>query len=146
MKSLAARIMIGLSLVLLAFVLLAMLGRRPNGVVRVNKADARLQQAVRQAQAGLDGFVARLSKPSPESRFAIKGTFPTDQGPEYLWVRDPAYRDGIFTGILDQAPIVYRLFKKGDTVRVARSAVVDTLIITGDKREGGFTDEALSGN
>jgi len=120
---------------------------RPKGsgsVQRVNSANPALQLAAKRAQSELDSFIAELARPTPDERFAILGAFKTDQGNEYLWVKDPSFADGKFKGVLAQPPIAYREAAKGDPVTVGRKDVFDWKIKTNDGVRGGYTDKALS--
>lgn len=112
-------------------------------VARVAHADPELQAASKKAQDGLPNFIKELQSPKPGEGFAVKGAFKTSAGPEYLWVRSPEYKDGTFTGTLDQQPIAIADKKKGDTVKVAKKDVYDWLIKTDDGIQGMFTEKVL---
>ena len=115
----------------------------PHDVARVAHADPELQAASKEAQKGLAGFIKELLSPKPDEGFAIKGAFTTSQGPEYLWVRSPDYKDGVFIGTLDQQPIALTGKKKGDIVRVPKKDVFDWLIRDDRGIQGMFTDKVL---
>jgi uncharacterized protein YegJ (DUF2314 family) len=112
-------------------------------VRRITASNEELQAAAREAQQSLPGFIKELQSPHLGKEFAIKGAFETPAGPEYLWVKDPIFARGSFTGILDETPMVYKRAKKGDEVTVDRADVFDWLIFDGDHRRGGFTDQVL---
>ena len=116
---------------------------KAQNVRRINEANPKLQAAVKQAKDTLPEFEKLLIAADPGSRFAIKGTFFTTSGQEYLWVKDPVLKDQNFTGILDQIPIAFKGSARGDPVVVRESDVVDWLVhdSTGDR--GGFTEKAL---
>lgn len=113
-------------------------------VKRVAHADPALQTAARRAQSELGGFIGELAHPKPGEQFAIKGAFPTADGPEYLWVRDPEYRGGVFTGTLDQVPMAYQGAGKGSIVTVTKEEVFDWMIRENGRTRGGYTERVLS--
>jgi uncharacterized protein YegJ (DUF2314 family) len=116
---------------------------KPSGVVRVAHESPELQAAALRAQNELEDFVKELTHPKEGERFAVKGAFKTDQGPEYLWVRDPVYSADGFRGTLDQVPMLYHGAKKGDDVTVKREDVYDWMIREGKDIRGAYTEEVL---
>jgi len=116
----------------------------PERIVRVSHANEKLQAAARQAQAELGDFIKAVGNPGPDQHFAIRGSFPTSEGPEYLWVRDVKFADGKFEGQLDQPPLLYHDAKKGDTVRVEKKDVFDWMIRENGQIKGGYTEKALT--
>ena len=113
-------------------------------VARITGANEELQAAAKEAQRSLPGFIEELKKAPSGVRFAIKGAFPTDSGPEYMWVKDPTYANGTFTGILDQRPMIYKAAKGGDEVSVKKAEVFDWLIQDGNNVRGRFTEDVLA--
>lgn len=113
-------------------------------VRRIESENPVLIAAIKQAQAELPTFLAEVAKPKPGARYAFCARFATEQGPEYLWVRDPSTAPDGLDGWLDQDPLVRRDLHKGDSVHVKRADVVDFLIrdVTGQRR-GGYTLKAL---
>jgi uncharacterized protein YegJ (DUF2314 family) len=115
-------------------------------VVRINSNDQQLKLAAKAAQGTLPKFVERLRHPLPGDRFAVKGRFHTDAGPEYLWLKDPKLVPGGFVGVLDQVPIAVHA-KKGDSLHVKPADVYDWLVHRADgSTAGGFTEIALQQN
>jgi uncharacterized protein YegJ (DUF2314 family) len=146
MKRFAVVALLIVIVVALAIPIVSSLGGfgRPSEVKRVAHANPELQTAARRAQAELDHFIEQLGHPKPGERFALKAGFDTEVGPEYLWVRDPAFENGVFTGVLDQAPLVYKEAKKGDKVTIRRQQVYDWLIKDGSTTQGGYTEQVLT--
>jgi uncharacterized protein YegJ (DUF2314 family) len=135
----------GLILINIAgFALLRSCKLTPTRVLRVAHADPKLQAAIDEARKGLDGFIKELNAPKPGEQFAVKGTFQTEDSPEYIWVRSPVFKDGKFTGKLDQQPIALAGKKKGDEVSFLKKDAVDWLIKDDNGIRGQFTDKALS--
>jgi uncharacterized protein YegJ (DUF2314 family) len=118
---------------------------KPSKVVRINGKNPKLEAAIEQAKKGLDGFIKELESPKPDDGFAVKATFQTPYGPEYLWVKHPEFKDGTFSGDLDQDPMALPGKKKGDFVKFAKAEVVDWLIKDDQETRGAFTEKALAG-
>lgn len=129
---------------LLGFGMLQLQQAKSHRILRINQASPELQAAVRKAQSSLPNFIKELKAANPDARFAIKGTFPTDAGNEYLWVKDPTVKGSVFTGTLDQVPIALKTSSKGDTVPVNQADVVDWLIRDSAGNRGGFTERVLT--
>jgi uncharacterized protein YegJ (DUF2314 family) len=115
----------------------------PSKVIRINQRDPQLQAAIKEARDGLGAFIKELDAPKPDQRFAVKGTFQTPFGPEYLWVRLPAFKDGTFSGVLDQQPMAVRDKHKGDAVSFAEKDAVDWMIKDDAGTRGEFTEKVL---
>ena len=129
---------------ILGFGMLSLQRAKSQRILRINQASPELQAAVHEAQSSLPAFVKELKAASPNARFAMKGTFPTDAGNEYLWVKDPVINGSVFTGTLDQQPIALKTSSKGDTVPVNQADVVDWLIKDSAGNRGGFTERVLT--
>lgn len=114
-------------------------------ILRINRKDPKLLAAIEEARKGLSTFEKELKNPKDGEGFAVKGTFETPQGKEYLWVRSPSYQAGKFTGTLDQQPIALVGKKKGDEVSFSEKDAVDWLIKDGTGTRGAFTEKALAG-
>lgn len=136
--------LIGAGLLLLASVIVLLLPPPTPRVKRITNPDARLKSAIEEARRRLAEFDAFLARPQPGDRFAVKGRFQTDVGPEYLWIRDPMRSEIGYVGLLDQQPIAFTKRKKGDLLRVPRADVVDWFVYRDGKTIGGFTERALS--
>jgi uncharacterized protein YegJ (DUF2314 family) len=130
--------------VLVGYVLTGLRNTNPTHILRVNHKNPALEAAIKEARNGLDSFIRELQSPRQGEGFAIKGSFSTKEGPEYLWVRSPLFADGTFTGKLDQQPIAVPGKSKGDIVSVSKKDVVDWLIKDGQGIRGTFTEKVLA--
>ena len=136
----------GLVLVaIVAYMISSISGQKPGHIVRINSKNPALEAAIKEARSGLDAFIKELAAPKPGEGFAVRGTFQTIEGPEYLWVRSPVFADDKFTGKLDQQPIAVKGKNKGDEVTVAKKDVVDWLIKDDTGVRGAVTEKVLSG-
>jgi uncharacterized protein YegJ (DUF2314 family) len=117
---------------------------RARHLIRVAGSDPKLQEAVRRARLELPAFLDELKNPKPKERFAVKAAFKTDQGPEYLWIKNPTYLGLLLEGVLDQVPAVYGKARKGDLVKVEEKDVYDWLIKDDSGTRGGYTEKVLA--
>jgi len=129
--------------VLAGFGIYSLMSQAPTHVLRISHKDPELEAAIKHAREGLPGFKKELAAPKPGEGFAVKGTFDTVGGHEYLWVKKPTFKDGVFTGILDQQPIAFAKVK-GDEVKVKEKDVVDWLIKDDEGVRGMETEKILS--
>lgn len=113
------------------------------GIPKPDERDPELEAAIAEARRTLPEFIAELEKAGPESKtiFSVKVGL---KGPkdviEHLWVDDPAYSNGQFTGILERSPVTLTDRKAGDAVVFTKEEVSDWLIVDKDgKEKGGFT-------
>jgi uncharacterized protein YegJ (DUF2314 family) len=106
-------------------------------------SDPELEEAYRQARAGLAHFLAELKKDEPEKWYILKLRVEREGHVEYLWTEDVKETAQGFSGILINTPVEITSIKKGDRVTGGREAMVDWAIIRGDDREGGFTQTVL---
>lgn len=138
-----------LLLALVAYAIYLALNLKPGHVLRINRADPELQAAIKQAQSGLGEFIKELDAPKQGESFAVKGAFSTvgglDKSPfsEYLWVRRPRFKNGIFSGVLDQQPMAMPSKSKGDPVSFPKKDAVDWLIKDDNGIRGEYTDRVL---
>jgi uncharacterized protein YegJ (DUF2314 family) len=133
------------AVVFLALVLVMASRLRPARIARINYASPALQAASRRAKDELGTFIKALETRTATQRFFIRGAFPTDAGPEYLWVRNVTYDRGEFRGTLDERPVVFRGAQKGEEVVVKRQDVFDWAIKDGDTIRGRYTEAVLGG-
>lgn len=117
----------------------------PSRVERVAHADPAIQAAANKAKNQLDIFLKEIQHPMEGDQFFVKGAFKAGDTPEYLWVKRATYDRGVFTGILDQPPMLYQGAKRGDTVKVKQDDVYDWMIKNGTYMQGGFTEKVLNG-
>jgi len=114
--------------------------RKPTGapIVQVDKDDPALVEAIARGRATMPDFIRALEAASPGHRdFSIKALFPDIQ--EHMWISDPRYADGEFTGTLGNTPAGSTSLKLGDEVRVPEAWVTDWKYIDNDVLAGGYT-------
>ena len=130
-------------LMFLGYGMLKLQSVKAKRVQRVTQANPELLAAIKNAKATLPKFISELKANKPGTRFAVKGTFKTESGNEYLWVKDPVLTGSVFTGTLDQVPMALPNVAKGDSIRVNQVDVVDWLIHDSSGDQGEFTEKVL---
>jgi uncharacterized protein YegJ (DUF2314 family) len=113
-----------------------------DNVMDVSADDAAMNAAIERAQETLPLFIEALqSPPSTATLFSIKVRYPygTSGAAEHLWVNDPLYQDGQFSGILANEPLYIAGLDLGDEVTVDAADITDWMIVNGDRMYGGFT-------
>ena len=126
--------------VLLLLPMLAFAELPDDQVVRVSGEDAEMNDAIAQARATLDGFLALSGKPPKDAKgFKLKVKFSDGKVNEHMWVT-PFRRDGDdFTGVLANEPESVRNVQAWQTVRFKRADITDWGYERGGKQYGSFT-------
>jgi uncharacterized protein YegJ (DUF2314 family) len=107
-------------------------------IVHIDKDDPAMVQAIATARATMPDFIHALQTPAAGRRdFAIKALFPDLQ--EHMWVSDPRYSDGVFTGALGNIPASSTTLRLGDEVRVPEDCVSDWKYVQNDVLAGGYS-------
>lgn len=120
----------------------AAMTRNKQRVQRIGAPKPELIEAISEARSRLAEFDEYLSKPKPTDRFALRSTFKSEFGNEYLWVKDPIPSPRGYLGLLDQKPMAYKA-NKGELVAIKRADIVDWMVRRDGKVIGGFTEKAL---
>ena len=106
--------------------------------VGVANDDPAMVEAIAAARATVSDFIRVLQAPAEGCRdFSIKALFPDLQ--EHMWVTDPRYADGVFTGALGNIPKGSTTLKLGDEVRVPEELISDWKYIENDVLAGGYS-------
>ncbi len=120
----------------------AAMTRNKQRVQRIGAPKPELIEAISEARSRLAEFDEYLSKPKPTDRFALRSTFKSEFGNEYLWVKDPIPSPKGYLGLLDQKPMAYKA-NKGELVAIKRADIVDWMVRRDGTVIGGFTEKAL---
>ncbi|MCH8331954.1 MAG: DUF2314 domain-containing protein [Bacteroidetes bacterium] len=116
-------------------------------VVAVEAGDKEILAAQKMAQKEIDFFIESFRKNHVDSNYiySIKTKFVERDDIEHMWVLVTAYQNGLFTGILGNAPVSIRSLEIDDSVTVALKDVEDWVFI--NKKEeimvGGYTEKVL---
>lgn len=116
-----------------------------DGTVEVSDEDPAMQKAMARARAGLDGFLKKAgSPPSDTGEYSVKVRVSEGDSLEYLWISNLKGEGDLWSGRIDNQPVV-RSLKKGQTYSFAKTEIVDwTYVDRGRKKVvGNFTTCAL---
>ena len=107
------------------------------------RKDPELAAAVKQAQAELPKFLDRLQHLKQGEHFAVQARFGKDLSFEHMWVDHLSFDGKNLQGTLADQPSVVTSLHKGDAVSFPITDVMDWLILSGGKREGGYAEAVL---
>lgn len=107
-------------------------------IVHIDKDDPAMVEAIAAARATVPEFIRALQAPATGRRdFAVKALFPDLQ--EHMWVSDPRYAEGVFTGALGNTPAGSTTLRLGDEVQVPEAWISDWKYIENDVLAGGYS-------
>jgi uncharacterized protein YegJ (DUF2314 family) len=115
-------------------------------ITLVPKEDPAMLAAFDKARASLDGFLAVLKAPAPNTdSYAVKVALKEGGTTEYFWINNLAREGERFSGTVNNTPYLVKRVKKGDTIRFARGEIYDwTYVDRANRRTiGNFTACAL---
>lgn len=115
--------------------------------VYVNDSDGEMNNAMENANESLDLFQIALQSKNPNySEFKLKQYIETDEGGEHIWIGDILFKNGKYTGIVQNDPIGTTKIKFGDDVEIPVENVTDWMYYDGDTIRGAFTVKVLRKN
>ena len=107
-------------------------------IAHIAHDDPAMIEAIARARATVPEFIRVLQSPTAGCRdFAIKALFPDLQ--EHMWVSDPRYADGAFTGALGNVPSGSTKLRLGDEVCVPENLISDWKYIENGVLAGGYS-------
>jgi uncharacterized protein YegJ (DUF2314 family) len=116
---------------------------RQPGVLAMRK-DAELETAIKQSQARLPEFLARLAHPHASDRFAVQGRFSQDGVLEHLWIDSLSFDGKQISGRVADQPIVLKTVQKGQLLTLKTKDVDDWMIREASGNIiGGFANKVL---
>ena len=113
--------------------------------VEMGDDEPAMQKAMQQARAGLDDFLKKAGAPPRDTaQFSVKVRVSDGDNREYLWVSDLKGQGELWSGRIDNIPVI-RSVKKGQSYSFAKSEIVDWTYIDRAKKRvmGNFTTCAL---
>lgn len=108
----------------------------------VKSEDEEMNAAILQANETLDDFKKGLLDPTADSH-ALKVKFSNEKGIEHMWIGDIVYKDGQYSGILNNEPEYITEYKSGDKIEVDASKISDWMYLVNGKLHGGYTIRVL---
>lgn len=137
--------------ILITFILLSFIGCKNSDTaeienqttISVESDDKEMAEAIEKANQTLTDFNAVLSNPKIEVK-SLKVKFETSNGGgEHIWLTDVQYKDGRYSGTLDNEPEYITEYKIGDKIEVDNSKISDWMYIENGKLFGGHTIKLL---
>jgi uncharacterized protein YegJ (DUF2314 family) len=102
-----------------------------------------MEKAMDEAVESLDNFNAVLKAPKKnQEQFAVKFMVEVKDEAELLWLSDPKFDKGVYTGKVANQPAIAKHLKPGEMIKVKEDDVVDWMYVEDGKLKGGFTIRA----
>lgn len=105
-----------------------------------------MRAAFEKARAGLDGFLALLDKPPPDTRlYSVKIAIRDGAAVEFFWLVDLTRSGDRFTGLLNNTPRSVKTVRNGQVLAFGREEILDWMYVDDRRRRmvGNFTLCAL---
>ena len=120
------------------------IGSPDDPVVMLQGDEPEMAAAVAEARSTVSDFIAALQNP-PEgaSSFAVKKKFTDGDQTEYMWLIEPTYADGVFTGTLDNDPQLVTNVQIGQQYSVKETEIQDWLYFAGEEMQGAYSVKVL---
>jgi uncharacterized protein YegJ (DUF2314 family) len=118
---------------------------KKDNAVDVSDEDPAMQKAMERARAGLDDFLRKAGAPPPNTdQYSVKVRVSEGDNQEYLWVSNLKAQGDLWSGRIDNLPMI-RSVKKGQSYAFAKTEIVDWTYVDRSKKKvvGNFTTCAL---
>lgn len=118
---------------------------KKDSAVDMSDEDPAMQKAMERARAGLEDFLRKAGSPPPDTdQYSVKVRVSEGDKQEYLWVSNLKAQGDLWSGRIDNLPII-RSVKKGQSYSFAKTEIVDWTYINRSKKKvfGNFTTCAL---
>ncbi len=120
------------------------IGTADDPVVIVDGEDPAMAAAVAEARKTVGEFIAALQNPPDgASSFAVKKKFVDGDEVEFMWLIEPTYANGEFTGTLDNDPQLVSNATIGTQYSVKETEIEDWLYFRDDEMKGAFSVKVL---
>lgn len=104
--------------------------------------DKEMAQAIIEANETLSNFNLALANPKIEVK-SLKVKFESDNGNEHIWLSNVTYKNGKYSGVLDNEPEDITEHKIGDKIAVDSKNISDWMYLEDGKLFGGYTIKVL---
>ncbi|MBS7230904.1 DUF2314 domain-containing protein [Flavobacterium psychroterrae] len=108
----------------------------------VKSTDKEMNAAIEKANQTLTDFNTALLNPEIEVK-SLKVKFQNETDAEHIWLSDIEFKDGKYSGVLDNEPEYITEYKIGDKVNVDSKNISDWMYIDNGKLFGGYTIKVL---
>ncbi len=118
---------------------------KKDSAVDMSDEDPAMQKAMERARVGLDDFLRKAGSPPPDTdQYSVKVRVSEGHSHEYLWVSNLRAQGDLWSGRIDNLPMI-RSVKKGQSYSFAKTEIVDWTYIDKSKKKvvGNFTTCAL---
>lgn len=118
---------------------------KKDSTVEISDEDPAMQRAMARARAGLDDFLRKAGSPPPDTdQYSVKVRVSEGANQEYLWVSNLRAQGDLWSGRIDNLPMI-RSVKKGQSYSFAKTEIVDWTYVDKNKKRivGNFTTCAL---
>jgi uncharacterized protein YegJ (DUF2314 family) len=128
----------------IAILLLACCGcdKTPDTLVKDGYDQKEMDAAIARAHREVDAFVTELSKPTGENH-AVKAPIQDAGKTEHFWLIKVSYKDGEFTGTIDNDPGIVGNVKIGQTWTLKKEEISDWMFMRDGKMHGNYTMRPL---
>lgn len=110
----------------------------------VDDDDPKMNAAMKKAGETIGDFLEALEKPAPkQDMFAVKVGVGDGDNREYMWLTPVTFKEGQFSGTLNNEPVNPQKYKLGDTLVVPKGEVVDWMYANDGVLVGGYTLRVL---
>lgn len=111
-------------------------------IYNVEGTDKEMNAAIEIANKTLTDFNAALLNPEIEVK-SLKVKFQNQTDSEHIWLSNVKFKDGKYSGVLDNEPEYITEHKIGDKVNVDSKNISDWMYIDNGKLFGGYTIKVL---
>jgi uncharacterized protein YegJ (DUF2314 family) len=126
-------------LLLTAALLVAGCSRKP-ATLTSNYDEKKMEQAIADARASFDTFLARYRNPQPgDEHFNVKVRIEDKHGVEHFWVSDLKLDAEPFSGKIDDEPGIVKKVKLGQDYSFTRGDISDWMYMANGKMQGNYT-------
>lgn len=109
-------------------------------VIDIPEGDEAMAAAVEKARATIDEFIAALKEPTEtQDSFAVKLEVTDGDTSEFMWLTSVTYRDGTFTGTLNNEPRDLTTVSLGDELSVSKADIADWMYLDDGRIAGGYS-------
>lgn len=113
-------------------------------VTMVEADDAEMNAAIDQARGTVSEFIAALAAPKAgQSEFTVKVGVVDGAEVEHMWLANPTYVNGQFSGAISNDPEMVSNVKYGDLYTVAEQEISDWMFVENGVLKGGYTLRVL---
>jgi len=111
---------------------------KPETLVESGYDEQEMEAAIERARKEVDAFIAELSAPTGENH-AVKVPISDNGDTEHFWLVDVAYRDGQFSGVINNEPGIVKNVRMGESRQVSKTEISDWMFMRDGKMYGNYT-------